>query len=219
MRPSLHFARIALALGLGCGVASAMACSGTQKGSPSGNGDDAAVDPDDSGAPASGPSSGGAGTSSGSGSPSGSGSGSSSSGSGAEHAADGGASSSTCTRADCDPHFCTVCVPQSGGLEAGTCEPGTTAVCGNNAATFHCASTADCASGEVCCGSFDLSAFTLTTACQKGTCPSPPPLCASGTQCQLCKQDSECGGGKCTDQSCGGNEVHFCTLNSFCTAL
>jgi hypothetical protein len=112
-----------------------------------------------------------------------------------------------------------VCVPQSGGLEAGTCERGTTAVCGDNAATFHCASTADCASDEVCCGSFDLSAFTLTTACQKGTCPSPPPLCASGTQCQLCKQDSECGGGKCTDQSCGGNEVHFCTLNSFCTAL
>jgi hypothetical protein len=112
-----------------------------------------------------------------------------------------------------------VCVPQNGGLDAATCEPGATAVCGNNAATFHCASIADCASDEVCCGSFNLSAFSLTTACQKGSCPAALPLCSSGTQCQLCKHDSECGNSKCVDQNCNGSEVHFCALNSLCTAL
>jgi hypothetical protein len=111
-----------------------------------------------------------------------------------------------------------VCVPQNGGLDAAVCMQGTDVSCGGNAATFHCGTADDCASGEVCCGTFDLAANSLNTACAKGSCPAAFPLCQTGTQCQLCKHDSECGGGTCTDQVCNGNEVHFCAQNALCTA-
>ena len=215
---------IAIVLGITWSIAALAACSSnkTDPGtSENGGDDDASADPGSSGNDNGDPSSGSNGGS-GSGSASHPSSGSSnttSSGSGSHggsSASDAG--SSACTQNNCDPHTCTVCVPQNGGLDAAVCMSGTDIKCGGNAATFHCASSDDCDTGEVCCGSFDLNASTLTTACAKGKCPAAFPLCTTGTQCQLCKHDDECGGGTCTDQVCNGNEVHFCAQNALCTA-
>jgi hypothetical protein len=118
----------------------------------------------------------------------------------------------------CDPHACTVCVPSDGGLDAAICVEGATATCGKNEAVFHCASQMDCASGESCCGSYDLTGDTVTTSCHPGSCPAALPLCTSGSVCQLCKTAAECSSGTCVEQSCNGSSVRFCSQNPFCTA-
>ena len=94
-------------------------------------------------------------------------------------------------------------MPDDGG--AAWCLSGTTANCGTNAATLHCAGASDCSSGNVCCGNYDLNALTAQTFCQKPSCPVA----------QFCETDTECPTGvRCTPQTCGKVMLYMCGLMS-----
>jgi len=99
----------------------------------------------------------------------------------------------------------TCCVPVDGGVDAAYCISGTTASCGAGVGTFHCAAAADCQSGDVCCGIYDLAAQTAATVCQAGSC----------VIAQFCKTDAECRNGMpCVAQICAGAPSHLCGLQS-----
>lgn len=227
MAPSKRMTRFVVLLSAGLAMVAALACSASSSpsspygGSPAGDDGGTADLGSDPGASGSSGASTGGGTS---GATSSSGSASSSGGARRDAAPssgrDGGSAAAACSDANaCDPRECTVCVPSDGGLDAAICLKGATATCGKNEATFHCASQADCATGESCCGSYNLSNSTLTTACHVGSCPAAAPLCGAGSQCQLCKTTQECASGTCIKQECNGSSVQFCSQNIFCTAL
>ncbi len=121
-----------------------------------------------------------------------------------------------CAATPCDLRSKTCCTPVDGGIDASYCVNGNQVACGTNTATYHCLSAPDCpATGDVCCGTFDLSGKTATTVCQTGNCGG----------IQFCTTDGECRvGGSCVAQSClGVSPLHFCGLQSQapynCTAL
>jgi hypothetical protein len=106
----------------------------------------------------------------------------------------------------CDLRSETCCLPADGGADAAYCLNGNSVSCGTGVGTFHCGGVADCASGEVCCGVYDLTALTAGTVCQR-------PNCALA---QFCETNAECPNGvKCTAQSCMyGANVHLCGLKN-----
>jgi len=106
----------------------------------------------------------------------------------------------------CDPLSMTCCVPADGGTDAAYCIDGTTGSCGPGVATFHCGGVADCKSGNVCCGIYDLAAQTAATVCQAAPCAIA----------QFCRTDAECRNAMpCIAQSCaGGAIVRICGLQS-----
>ena len=160
------------------------------------------------------PSSGASGSGGGSGSGGASGPGSSSGtgatsgqSSGATTSEDGGYVVRNCGSTPCNLRSKTCCLPADGGLDASYCVGGNTTACGTNTATYHCLSAPDCpTSGNVCCGTYDLSASTATTVCQQSDCPGV----------QFCTVDSECRGNvKCVSQSClGVSPLYLCGLQS-----
>ena len=78
--------------------------------------------------------------------------------------------------------------------------------CGTDVGTFHCGGVTDCASGEVCCGVYDLTALTAGTVCQRPSC----------MLAQFCETNAECPNGvKCIAQSCMyGANVYLCGLKN-----
>jgi hypothetical protein len=175
------------------------ASPGGSSGSSSGNGSS-------SGGSSSGGSS--TGSSSSSGGSSGGSSSSSSGGSSGSGSSSGAADASAypLCGTPCDPLSMTCCLPAEGGPSAAYCLDGSTVSCGPGVATFHCEGVADCKSGNLCCGIYDLAAQTAATVCQTGVCAIA----------QFCKTDAECRNGMpCTAQTCaGGASVHLCGLQS-----
>jgi hypothetical protein len=121
-----------------------------------------------------------------------------------------------CAATPCDLRLKTCCWPGDAGIDASYCIEGNTVNCGADIITYHCLSNVDCPkSGDLCCGVYDLTAMTASTACQA----------SCGSNVQFCEGDPECGKGvKCVSQSCQGvSPLHFCGLQSQspynCTAL
>ena len=106
----------------------------------------------------------------------------------------------------CDLRSKTCCLPADGGSDAAYCLNGNSVSCGTDVGTFHCGGVTDCASGEVCCGVYDLAAQTAGTVCQR-------PNCALA---QFCETNAECPSGvKCIAQSCMyGANVYLCGLKN-----
>ncbi len=120
-----------------------------------------------------------------------------------------------CGAQPCDLRSNTCCLPVDGGIDASYCVGGSTTSCGSQTATYHCLGTVDCpASGNLCCGTYDLNAKTAATVCQTAACSTV----------QFCMTDGECQGTSCVAQSCMGvSPLHLCGLQSqapfSCTAL
>ncbi len=196
-------------------VAAFAACGGSSQAPVGGN------------ASSGGSSSGATSSGSSSGSSSGASSGGSSSGTGSSGAGSSGGSSSgsgvpegglpvtpgqiECGSAGaCATASNTCCIATDGGT---SCISGATASCPTDSASLHCLEAADCASGQVCCGTYDLNAGTASTSCQTGPC---------GTV-QFCRTSGECDNAQpCTPQSCAGQQLELCGVFSLggysCTA-
>jgi hypothetical protein len=120
---------------------------------------------------------------------------------------DGGYVVRNCAATPCDLRSKTCCLPSDGGYDASYCVEGNTLNCGADIITYHCLGAVDCPkSGNLCCGIYDLTAMTASTACQT-SCGSNP---------QFCFVDGECAKGvKCLSQSCQGvSPLYFCGLQS-----
>ena len=82
-----------------------------------------------------------------------------------------------CASTPCDLRSKTCCLPADGGYDASYCVEGNTLNCGADIITYHCLGAIDCPkSGDLCCGIYDLTAMTASTACQT-SCGSNPQFC------------------------------------------
>jgi hypothetical protein len=90
--------------------------------------------------------------------------------------------------------------------EAGACSAADDASCSAAPPVF-CASTGDCATGEICCLTASLGQ-PVSIDCQMG------PSCPGTSSAQLCAGDGDCGGATCMAQTCpvygSSMTIHTC---------
>jgi hypothetical protein len=84
--------------------------------------------------------------------------------------------------------------------------------CSPTATKIDCKEAADCASGAVCCGNFPMLGVQGNTSCLAS--------CNGNQNVQICRTDSECGGGadagglqKCVLQTCGSLTLQLCAVS------
>lgn len=111
----------------------------------------------------------------------------------------------TCTkgRVSCGPESCDTatsvcCIGKDGSIGCKSKDEG----CGKAAAvTLGCEEQADCEDGAVCCSSLDPVTRAPVLGCAR----------SCGTRAiQMCRADSECGGGGCILHLCNGEVVGAC---------
>lgn len=115
-----------------------------------------------------------------------------------------------CGPESCDTTTSVCCIGKDGSIGCASKDEG----CGKAAAvTLGCEERADCEAGSVCCSSLDPVTRAPVLACAK-TC---------GTRAiQMCRADSECGGGGCILHVCNDAVVGACSPipdGSGCTRL